>query len=258
MTDRQDTDKDIATHLGRLAPITLAEMDDIRLMNRTDMKFVTNKRKLAQLLEMAEGKYYAQRHDGTSIASYMTTYWDTDDHLFYMEHHNGRSPRQKVRVRSYLGSDLTFLEVKTKNNHGRTKKKRIQVPGQDELSGGEEFVAKMVSHSLGEMHPTVRNHFHRITLVNYGKTERLTIDFDVEFDNLETAAHSGTGQLVIIELKRDGNAHSPVMDILRTLRIKPSGFSKYCIGSVMTNPGLKHNAFKPKLVTINRLVNRAY
>ncbi len=258
MADTLDTDRDIETFLGRLAPIALEEMDSIRLMNRTDMKFVTNKRKLAQLLRLAEGKYYAQRHDGTSIASYMTTYWDTDDHLFYMEHHNGRTPRQKVRVRSYLGSDLTFLEVKTKNNHGRTKKKRIQVPSQERLDGGEDFVTKMASHSLCDMHPTVRNHFHRITLVNYGKTERLTIDFDVEFDNLETATHSATGQLVVIELKRDGNVYSPVMDILRRLRIKPSGFSKYCIGSVMTNPSLKRNAFMPKLVTIDRLVNRAY
>jgi hypothetical protein len=89
--------------------------------------------------------------------------------------------------------------------------------------------------------------------VNYDKTERLTIDFDVHFHNLETGKDAETGPLVIIELKRDGNVFSPVLEILRTLRIKPSGFSKYCIGSVMTNKSLKHNIFKAKMVTLSKL-----
>ena len=62
-------------------------------------------------------------------------------------------------------------------------------------------------------------------------------------------------QLVIIELKRDGNVYSPVLEILRVLRIKPSGFSKYCIGSVMTNKSLKQNIFKAKMVTLSKLAN---
>ncbi len=251
-------DSIIKERLDRLEPITLEEMSGIRLMNRTDTKFVTNKTKLAELLGLAEGEYYAQTHDGTNIASYMTTYWDTDDHHFYMEHHCGRAPRQKVRVRTYVDSDVTFLEVKTKNNHGRTKKKRIKVPAQNQLDGGDEFISPLVNYGMDDIHPTVRNYFHRITLVNKGKTERLTIDFDVQFQNFETGQEKQTGQLVIIELKRDGNVASPVLELLRQLRIKPSGFSKYCIGSVMTNPNLKMNLFKPKLVRINRLVNKAY
>ncbi len=243
---------------GLLPRISLEEMSELRLMNRTDMKFVTNKDKLAQLLSMAQGRYLAQYHEGANVASYMTTYWDTEAHLFYMNHHNGRSPRQKVRVRTYLGSQLTFLEVKTKNNHGRTAKKRIRVPGQDCLEGGEDFLTGLSGLMLADIHPAITNHFHRITLVNNEKTERLTIDYDIDFHNLETGGRTGTGELVVIELKRDGNAHSPVTDMLRQLRVKPLGFSKYCIGSVMTNSGLKRNAFKPKLVEIDHLVNRAY
>ncbi|MGN0233858.1 MAG: polyphosphate polymerase domain-containing protein [Bacteroidaceae bacterium] len=250
-----ETDKRIYQLLSRLEPITLEQMSGIRLMNRTDTKFVTSKEKLIRLLEMAEGKYYAQSIDGNMIARYMTTYWDTDDHLFYNEHHNGRSPRQKVRVRTYMDSDITFLEVKTKNNHGRTKKKRVEVPCQQISSenGNEEFLQGLVHKGLEDIHPTVRNQFRRITLVNYGKTERLTIDFDVNFHNEETGLQAETGNLVIIELKRDGNVYSPVLDILRKLRIKPSGFSKYCIGSVMTNSTLKRNTFKPRLIDLRRL-----
>ena len=252
-----DIDAHIDELLTKLQPITLEEMKDIRLMNRTDTKFVTNKEKLARLLELAEGKYYAQFNNGSKIADYMTTYWDTDDYRFYMEHHNGRAPRQKVRVRTYMDSDTTFLEIKTKNNHGRTKKKRVEVPCQQITGegGNEEFIKERVHLSLADIHPTVRNRFHRITLVNYGKTERLTIDYDVHFHNMETEQDANVGPLVIIELKRDGNVYSPVLDILRQLRIKPSGFSKYCIGSVMTNKGLKQNLFKQKLVKLRKIAN---
>ena len=257
MQKRMDIDAHIDELLTKLQPITLEEMKDIRLMNRTDTKFVTNKEKLMRLLELAQGKYYAQFTDGSKIANYMTTYWDTDDYRFYMEHHNGRAPRQKVRVRTYMDSDITFLEIKTKNNHGRTKKKRVEVPCQQITGegGNEEFLQERVHLSLADIHPTVRNRFHRITLVNYGKTERLTIDYDVHFHNMETEQDANVGPLVIIELKRDGNVYSPVLDILRQLRIKPSGFSKYCIGSVMTNKGLKQNLFKQKLVKLRKLAN---
>lgn len=251
-----DFDARIIELLDNLAPITLEEMSSIRLMNRTDKKFVTNKARLADLLALAEGKYYAQFNAGSRIASYRTTYWDTDDYDYYMQHHNGRAPRQKVRVRTYMDSGVTFLEVKTKNNHGRTKKKRVEIPGQGQIEGSAEFLQERVRRAPSEIHETVQNNFHRITLVNYAKTERLTIDFDVHFHNYDTGEDVDTGDLVIIELKRDGNVFSPVLDILRQLRIKPSGFSKYCIGSVLTNRSLKHNLFKPKLTRIAHLVGR--
>lgn len=241
--------------LAKLEPITLEEMSGIRLMNRTDTKFVTSKENLVRLLELAQGKYYAQFHNDSKIADYMTTYWDTEAHRFFMDHHNGRSPRQKVRVRTYMDSDITFLEIKTKNNHGRTKKKRVEVPSQQITGegGNEEFLQEKVHLGMADIHPTVRNRFHRITLVNYGKTERLTIDYDVRFFNEETGKEASVGPLVIIELKRDGNVFSPVLDILRQLRIKPSGFSKYCIGTVLTNRSVKQNLFKPKLVKLSKL-----
>ncbi len=253
-------DEQINELLGKLQPITLEQMSSIRLMNRTDTKFVTNKENLARLLELTQGQYYAQSIDGNKVANYMTTYWDTNEHLFYMEHHNKRAPRQKVRVRTYLDSGITFLEVKTKNNHGRTKKKRIEVAEHAMSYEGEkeEFVQGLVHRNLDGIHPTVRNIFHRITLVNYGKTERLTIDYDVQFLNYETGVETNVGPLVIIELKRDGNVFSPVLSMLKRLRIKPSGFSKYCIGTVMTNRGLKHNLFKNRMVKFRKIAKKNF
>ena len=88
------------------------------------------------------------------------------------------------------------------------------------------------------------------------KTERLTIDCHVKFHHCETDIHDTFDQLVIIELKRDGNVYSPVKDMLRELRIKPSGFSKYCIGSALTNPNLKRNRFKSRFKKIDKLLSK--
>lgn len=264
VAETTDIDKRIHEELEQLEPITLQQMKEIRLMNRTDTKFVTTKQRLVRLLQLCKGQYFAQFHCGSRIASYKTTYWDTEGHFYYMQHHDGRAPRQKVRVRTYMDSKDTFLEVKTKNNHGRTKKKRILVSSQDvradEIGDSkgvsimvDDFLGEQVRRSLADIHPTVQNQFHRITLVNYGKTERLTIDFDIMFHNYDTNLEDNTGNLVIVELKRDGNVYSPILSLLRELRIKPHGFSKYCIGSVMTNPALKQNLFKPKLRSLRKI-----
>ena len=100
----------------------------------------------------------------------------------------------------------------------------------------------------------MHNYFHRITLVNRAKTERLTIDTDLQFNNMVTNQSRHMGELVIIELKRDGMVFSPVLEMLRTLRIHPHGFSKYCMGAAMTNQELPVNLFKPKLRDVERII----
>ena len=63
------------------------------------------------------------------------------------------------------------------------------------------------------------------------------------------------GDLVIIELKRDGHQPSPILSKLLQLRIHPHGFSKYCIGSALTNEALRRNRFKPRLHYVQKLLN---
>ena len=103
----------------------------------------------------------------------------------YLAHQNGRVIREKIRVRTYVSSGLTFLEVKNKNNKGRTDKKRIRVQGVNSLrqDGGEEFLRNYAWYELSTLKLLLENHFHRITLVNKAMTERLTIDTGVHFRN---------------------------------------------------------------------------
>ena len=249
-------DKEIVELLSHLPPIPLEEMGSIKLMNRLDRKYLATLSQLEQLLEMAQGKYYAQANGDSRFSPYRTIYLDTPDEEMYLAHHNGRLVRQKVRVRTYLDSGDTFLEVKNKDNHGRTKKKRISVQGIDTLAGdnGDELLHKYARYTLSQLVPKVENRFERITLVNINKTERLTIDTHVKFHHWETGCDNTFDRLVIIELKRDGLVPSPVLDILHQLRIHPSGFSKYCIGTVLTKSDIKQNLFRPKIRRIEKML----
>lgn len=245
--------------LEQFSPISLAEMSGVKLMNRTDTKFVTTLPRLRLLLEMAQKDYYVQEIDGERNMLYDTTYFDTPAFDMYSVHQQQRAGRQKIRFRTYVSSHLQFMEVKTKNNRGRTKKKRIEVDDMD-LSDSvkREFLAQHLHYDAATLQPHMHNYFHRVTLVNRAKTERLTIDTQLEFHNLLTDTDRDMGPLVIIELKRDGLVFSPVLEKLRQLRIHPHGFSKYCMGAALTNATLPLHRFKEKLRDIEKILQTDY
>ena len=241
--------------ISQFQPISLSDMSGVKLMNRTDTKFVTTLSMLRQLLQLAEKDYYVQEINGERNMLYDTTYLDTTEYDMFSAHQHGHANRQKIRFRTYVSSHLQFMEVKTKNNHGRTKKKRIEVNDMD-LSDAEKraFLEKHLRYDAAMLMPHMHNYFRRITLVNKAKTERLTIDTQLQFNNLISQQSREMDNLVIIELKRDGLVFSPVLDILRQLRIMPHGFSKYCMGAAMTNNGLTLNRFKEKLREVDKIL----
>ena len=253
---------DCAHILNDFNTISLDEMSSIRLMNRIDSKYLANENQLRRLLEMAHGEYMVQSINGIRQSEYSTQYLDDRFNTMYLNHHNGRLTRQKVRIRTYVDTGDNFFEVKLKNNHGRTKKKRIHLTGADTYiqDGAAQFLVEngMLSIPLSDMTPKVANHFKRITLVNNARTERLTIDRELSFYNKETGLDRNMDNLVVIEVKRDGNTYSPVQDLLRELRIFPSGFSKYCIGMALTTPGIKRNMFNERIRKIEKLTSICY
>lgn len=250
------------------SPISLDEMEGVKLMNRIDTKYVVAKSMISVILEAAREGYYVQEIEGTRVAMYDTVYYDTEGLDMYMRHHDKQLVRQKIRVRQYVDSSLTFLEIKRKNNKGRTKKKRIVVPGGEieattighgkrEDWSVEDFVKEKSRYEWDELSPRLRTKFHRITLVNKEKTERITMDMDLEWENVVTGERKCYPKLVIIEVKQDGRAVRgeglAVSDILRNLRVHPFKISKYCIGTALTNPSLKQNRFKSKIRNIDKL-----
>lgn len=247
--------------LETMPGLGLERMEKVKLMNRNDAKYIMAESQLSEFLNRLRGEYIIQTVNERKWQEYRTVYLDDRNHTMYLAHHNGHLARQKVRVRTYLDSkQLTFFEVKLKNNHGKTSKKRMKVSSLDSIAddGAGEFLAgiAMLPIPLADMIPTVENHFERITLVNRDMVERMTIDTGLSFHNLETGMTRRMNNMVIVEVKYEGRSGSVAKDILRDMRVHPSGFSKYCIGSALTNPSLKHNRFNLRIRKINKILTR--
>ncbi|MBD5189443.1 MAG: polyphosphate polymerase domain-containing protein [Bacteroidales bacterium] len=237
--------------------ISLKDMGKVKLMNRIDTKYVTTLDKIIELLKILSGNYLIQQIEGRSNMPYYTKYFDTPDVQMFYQHQRGKMNRQKVRIRLYEDCNTPpFIEIKTKSNKGRTKKKRVAMEPGSELFHYDNFFNLFSQYDPVSLIPQIENHFYRITLINKEMTERITIDTNLEFHNFITDKALSLDNIGIIEWKRDGhNGKSGFEDILRSLKIQPSGFSKYCIGMAVTNPELRQNRLKPKLRMIKRLAS---
>ncbi|MBQ6952536.1 MAG: polyphosphate polymerase domain-containing protein [Bacteroidales bacterium] len=246
--------------LEALGTITLEEMDSIKLMNRIDSKYLTTEAMLLRILsEAAAAGYRVLVTEGMRISPYDSVYYDTAGLKMFYDHHNRRLVRQKVRTRSYVNSGTTFLEIKRKNNKGRTKKKRIGIPATELMDFRADPAAcdYLAGHSwftAPELSPVLETLFHRITLVNPALTERLTIDTRLCFKNFRTGKETSLQNAVIIELKQDGRAASQMKNILLDLRVKPMRISKYCIALTLTDPLAKSGRFKVKVRALEKTI----
>ena len=229
-------------------------MDDVKLMNRTDTKFAFKLEKLPLILEKMQPFYRVLSINDKLIHDYRSLYYDTIGRKFYLDHHNRRVNRNKIRFREYVGSDLTFLEIKKKNNKGRTIKKRIKATKiSDKLTVEQkQYINKIVGQDINVEAKQWIN-FSRITFVHKVQKERLTIDIDLTFNNKDNSGD--LKKIVIAEAKQErmSRSLSDFMKIAKELHILPMRISKYCMSTLELNPTLKQNRFKEKKIFINKL-----
>ena len=247
--------------LDGFAPVSLEEMDAVRLMNRVDTKYLTDEATLAGVLrDAAAAGYRVLVAGGARVSPYDSVYFDTPELRMFSDHHNQRLRRQKVRTRAYVNSGDAFLEIKRKNNRGRTKKKRTAIP-MAELpdfradAAACRYLADWSDFGAEEISPSLETLFQRVTLVNPALTERITIDTDLRFRNFRTGLETTLGEAVIIELKQDGRAASPMKGILLDHRVKPARISKYCIAVTLTDPSARAGRFKEKVRLLEKTIH---
>ena len=252
--------------LEQITPIGLDDMKAVRLMNRVDQKYMASAMDLEPLLDRVAEGYYVQHVKGNPLSPYRTLYFDTADLAMYTMHHNRKLNRQKLRVRTYRSTNTTFFEIKNKDNKKRTSKVRIPVGAEmfdrvDKVPEVRDFVEANTPYTFSSyhalhssLHACLENRFERITLVDKGMRERVTIDRGIFFHNRATGIDADISHLMVIEVKREERAPmSEIERVLHEMHIPPRRMSKYCIGTALTDPGAKINRFKPKLLYIEKL-----
>ncbi|MFT3739768.1 MAG: polyphosphate polymerase domain-containing protein [Breznakibacter sp.] len=241
--------------VGEFGPVSLAEMDEVEFMNRTDTKFLMSSIRLPELLRQALKHYRILEIEGMRNFRYRTVYFDTKDFFLYEKHMKGKMNRYKIRHRMYEATGVSFLEIKLKNNKNRTIKWRIKNRLNNGLldENGLAFLAKNIDIDPKELLPMVENHFNRVTLVSNQFKERVTIDFNLGF-NSPQGIQCSLPFLAIVELKRDGfSCRSPFISLLKQYNIREGGFSKYCVGSALLYDLPNQNQLKPKFLKLKKI-----
>lgn len=245
---------DFTSFLTSLRPISINEMEDVALCNRVDSKFIMTEEELEKIFPCLENNYYVLEINGQRIFSYENNYFDTPDLQFYKDHHNGYVNRIKVRARKYVESDLCFFEIKKKEKIERTNKHRENIPDMIEIIDADmiDAIQYYTRRKIEELDLILQNNFHRITLVDYNYTERVTIDLDLYFiDENKSVAF---GNIVIVEVKHSRNSSSsPIAQCLKENHIRKQGMSKYIYGVITLKQNVKTNNFKPLLNKLSEL-----
>lgn len=246
--------ENISDILNSFSPITLEEMDEKKLMNRTDTKYVFPESQLASFLEQLKNDYRVLDVNGVRMSRYESLYFDTENFDMFRKHHRGKMNRHKVRFRKYVDSDLNFFEIKLKNNKGRTIKKRVIQDAIDKKiqNSAEEFLHRRTSMHSSELLPQFWANYSRITLVNNNLPERVTLDLNLQFRKED--AEYNFADLVIAEMKQEKLMSSAFQKLMKKEHVRQGSVSKYCLGVIRLNTDIKHNNFKPNLRNINKIL----
>ncbi|GIM90915.1 polyphosphate polymerase domain-containing protein [Paractinoplanes toevensis] len=233
--------------ITELAPIGLHELvERAGLLTRIDRKYLLPASALPVILAGLPGDARILEIDGRRHFGYRSAYFDTPGLDSYRTTAQRRRRRFKLRIRSYLDSDLHLLEVKTRGPRGLTIKDRFPYAG-DGVTLSPEMRAYAV-RSLEAARVTVRDprfeavittRFERITLLLPSTGSRATIDRGLTW-TLPDGGALCLSDRMIVETKSARGA-SPLDRLLWSLSHRPCPISKYATGMAALHPDLPDN-----------------
>jgi hypothetical protein len=207
----------------------LEDMKQIAFNERIDIKYFFSLKLLPWLISEIKSNYRILKVEDTLIQPYKTVYYDTPSLKLYLDHHNGKLNRYKLRKRLYITNNISFTEIKFKSNKGITFKKRVCTDKNlEKLTIDDQlFFKENTNLHLNELFPQATNYFNRITLISNSEKERITMDFNLKLER--RGIEADLGNLVVAEVKKPRNEPASIIEMkLDELGIKSSSFSKYC------------------------------
>jgi hypothetical protein len=235
--------------LDRFEPISLSELGGASLLDRVDRKFILPLSAVPDVLAELVGEYRVLEVGDSRSSRYHTVYFDSPEFRLYHDHHAGRFPRFKVRLRSYESSGEVWVEVKRKSRGGRTQKVRFphSLGGAEPMEVLEEADPLALGGSVSprELHPVINVEYRRATLVGREGRERVTVDTLLECER--GGEKRSFPEMTILEVKQANSFNSPIIRLLRERGIRTVSISKYCLCVASVERGVKTNRFKPTL-----------
>jgi hypothetical protein len=244
----------ITATLNKYDPISLAELNKkAEMLARLDNKYIMSLDNLHIALQALLADFDVLDINGERSFAYATRYFDDEGLRAYYDHHQRRRKRCKVRIRTYVGAMLNYLEVKMIEPRGTTAKTRLKLDrslmelDQNSLA----FVDNCHRNTYGtpfdkSVSQVLLIQYERITLVAKDGGERLTIDTNLRLSG--AGRHRAVDQDICIIETKSARGNGVADKIFRALHVQPTGrVSKFCIGMVATGQVTVRNGFLPAL-----------
>ncbi len=244
-----------------VADFEITRLEDIKQIafnERIDIKYFFSLKLFPWLISEIKSNYRILKVEDTLIQPYKTVYYDTPSLKLYLDHHNGKLNRYKLRKRLYITNNISFAEIKFKSNKGITFKKRLSTNNSLNVLTEEDrkFFGKNTNLLPDDLFPQATNYFNRLTLVSKSERERITMDFNLKLER--NGMEADLGNLVIAEVKKLRTEPITVMEKkLHELGIRRSSFSKYCTAIAMIEEHSKNNNFKIKVREYKKVNNES-
>lgn len=252
------TDK-LASAVAALPVTSLDALDAVQLMRRFDTKYVLPETWLPDLFETMAAHAHVLEVAGHVECRYDNLYFELPGEQFLQDHLRGKARRMKVRSRTYGSNGLTFLEVKARVPGGRTDKHRLSCPGGVSAALTTEQVDFLAGH-LDDPHALearLNGAFHRTTLVDFNRQERVTIDRGLEAGLVGETMTPLLKGLAVIEIKQPRpDRYTPLQKWLRSITDRKGAIgrstrmSKYTMARLDRDPDIAGRAY---LATYRRL-----
>lgn len=228
---------------GFFSPISLTELNaTAEFLDRVETKFLLTEQQLISLLPELKEDYYILEIADKSVFGYENIYMDTENYDFYNDYQEKKDFRSKVRSREYTDSGHAFFEYKQKQG-SLSRKFRYPIDLKDHgkmTKESEKFYEGISMWFNGHKQPkklskSLKTEYKRLTLCSKDSSERVTIDFEIEFTFLrgEKKKSYKLGNAVIIESKST-NQKCKSHIIMKKYNInKASACSKYCLWLIL-------------------------
>jgi hypothetical protein len=242
--------------LDKYEPAGLIDFKKEKLRESFDTKFIFHVSSLAGILIEAAPYYNLLNPENHRIISFESQYYDTPDFQFYLDQHNEKLRRYKIRRRICKNLAQAIFEVKLFYNTGKVIKKRFETNNQHrELSKDErKFIKKHTLFKPKDLPASLTTAYDRITLIGKDGCQKIT--FDLNIQNRFRGRVNQAPFLVIAEIKQSVCSEKPMIQkIFKEHKIVSCNFSKYCFGLAILHPQIKSNNFKTLFNQINKINN---
>lgn len=262
----------------------LKTLNDSYAQNRYDFKFIIPNNKLIPIINALKLSFSVLAINQKTQFKYQTTYYDTENYDMYNNHHRGKFPRYKIRIRTYNNidetnmfakktqtpekianmefhptfktqffTDETYLEIKKKNNNTLSEKYRIKLENisSPDIKKLINTIPQITPYQNIMLQPTLKTNYTRITFLNLQNNNKITIDNNIFFSSENK--NKNINEFYILEYKTNKKAiNQEFRRLLKENGIYQTSFSKYCFGLNYTHHKLKKNNFVPILKKLQK------